>query len=59
MQLRDIPEGDRFEEKIHIIRSAQVYRKTNRCLNRRVRFDVVGIDGDNVGVIKHAFGEDG
>ena len=45
-------------KKLHIIRSAQVYLKANHCLNRRVRFDVVGIDGDNVRVIKHAFGDD-
>lgn len=45
-------------KKLHIIRSAQVYLKANHCLNRRVRFDVVGIDGDNVKVIKHAFGDD-
>ncbi len=36
-------------KKLHIIRSAQVYLKANRCLNGKVRFDVVGIDGDNKG----------
>ncbi len=45
-------------KKMHIIRSAQIYLKANHCLNRRVRFDVVGIDGDNVKVIKYAFGDD-
>ena len=45
-------------KKLHIIRSAQIYLKMNHCLNRRIRFDVVGIDGDNVKVIKHAFGDD-
>ncbi len=46
-------------KKLHIIRSAQMYLKINHCLDRRIRFDVVGIDGDNVKVIKHAFGDDG
>lgn len=45
-------------KKLHMIRSAQIYLKVNRCPGRRVRFDVVGIDGDNVKVIKHAFGDD-
>jgi putative endonuclease len=45
-------------KKLHIIRSAQTYLKANHCLDRRIRFDVVGIDGDNVKVIKHAFGDD-
>jgi putative endonuclease len=42
---------------LHIIRSAKMYLKMNRCIDRRVRFDVVGIDGDTVKVIKHAFTE--
>ena len=42
----------------HIIRSAQVYLKKNRLVDRRVRFDVVGIDGDTVRVIRHAVGEE-
>lgn len=45
-------------KKLHIIRSAQVYLKKNRLVDRRVRFDVVGIDGDTVRVIRHAFGEE-
>ncbi len=45
-------------KKLHIIRSAETYLKANHCLGRRIRFDVVGIDGDNVKVIKHAFGDD-
>jgi len=45
-------------KKLHIIRSAQVYLKKNRCIDRRIRFDVVGIDGDTVRVIRHAFGEE-
>jgi len=42
----------------HIIRSAQVYLKKNRCADRRIRFDVVGIDGETIRVIRHAFGEE-
>ncbi len=45
-------------KKMHIIRSAQVYLKKNRCVDRPIRFDVVGIDGDTVRVIRHAFGEE-
>lgn len=45
-------------KKLHIIRSAEIYLKANHWLGRRIRFDVVGIDGDNVKVIKHAFGDD-
>ena len=45
-------------KKLHIIRSAQMYLKANHCLDRRVRFDVVGIDGDDIKVIRHAFGSD-
>ncbi len=45
-------------KKTHIIRSAQVYLKKYHCVDRRVRFDVVGIDGDTVRVIRHAFGEE-
>jgi len=40
----------------HIIKSALYYMKTHRCFNRKVRFDVVGIDGDHVKIVKHAFG---
>lgn len=43
----------------HIIRSAQVYLKKNHCIDRRFRFDVVGIDGDTIRVIRDAFGEQG
>ena len=46
-----------LKKKRHIIRSAQTYLKANDCLDRRVRFDVVGIDGGDVRVIKHAFCE--
>ena len=45
-------------KKRHIIRSAQLYIKANHCCNRRVRFDVVGIDGDEIRIIRHAFGEE-
>ena len=39
----------------HIIRSATYYLKDHRCLDRKIRFDVVGIDGEKVKVVKHAF----
>lgn len=45
-------------KKQHIIRCAQFYLKSNRCARRKVRFDVVGIDGDEIRVIKNAFGEE-
>ncbi len=46
-------------KKRHIIRSAQLYLKVNRYkADRRIRFDVVGIDGDEIRIIKHAFGEE-
>jgi len=44
-------------KRMHIIRSAEMYIKMNRCVDRRVRFDVVGIDGDRIKLIKHAFTE--
>lgn len=42
-------------KKRHMIKSAMFYMKKHRCFNRRVRFDVVGIDPDGVKIIKHAF----
>jgi putative endonuclease len=42
-------------KKRHIIRSAMYYLKDNRCFDKKVRFDVVGIDGNGVQIIKHAF----
>ncbi len=42
-------------KKRHIIKSAMYYMKTHRCFNKKVRFDVVGIDGESVKIVKHAF----
>jgi putative endonuclease len=42
-------------KKRHIIRSAMFYLKDNKCFQRKIRFDVVGIDLDQVKVVKHAF----
>ena len=52
--------GDSLEavdekKKRHMIRSAMWYLKANKCANRKVRFDVVGIDGDALKIIQHAF----
>jgi putative endonuclease len=52
--------GDSFQaidarKKRHIIRSAMYYLKTHKCVDRKVRFDVVGIDGDELKIIQHAF----
>jgi len=43
------------KKKAHIIRSAQYYLKSHNCLDRKARFDVVGIDGDELKIIRHAF----
>jgi len=43
------------KKKEHIIRSAQYYLKSHKCFNRRARFDVVGIDGEKLKIIQHAF----
>ena len=43
------------KKKAHIIRSATGYLKEHKCIDRRVRFDVVGIDREKVRVVKHAF----
>jgi putative endonuclease len=42
-------------KKQHIIRSAMVYLKNNKCFDRKIRFDVVGIDREQVKVVKGAF----
>ncbi len=39
----------------HMIRSAMVYLKKNRCFDRKIRFDVVGINQEQVKVVKGAF----
>ena len=52
--------GDSFaaidrKKKEHMIRSAQYYLKSHKCFDRKARFDVVGIDGDELKIIQHAF----
>lgn len=39
----------------HLIKSALFYMKSHRSFDRKVRFDVVGIDGDGVKIIRNAF----
>ena len=43
------------KKKQHIIRSAMFYLKDHKWFDRKVRFDVVGIDREQVKVVKHAF----
>jgi putative endonuclease len=52
--------GDPFhainmKKRDHMVRSAMYYLKTHRCFDRKVRFDVVGIDRQDVKIVKHAF----
>jgi putative endonuclease len=52
--------GDPFQavnavKKKHIVKTAMFYMKTHKCFDRKVRFDVVGIDRENVKIVKHAF----
>jgi putative endonuclease len=42
-------------KKQHIIKSALFYLKAHRCFERRIRFDVVGIDKGAARIMKHAF----
>jgi len=44
------------KKKQHIIRSAMYYLKNQKAPDVRMRFDVVGIEGEDVSVIKGAFG---
>lgn len=39
----------------HMIKSALWYMKKQKCFNRRVRFDAVGLDGEQVKIVKSAF----
>lgn len=39
----------------HLVRTALLYLKTHGRIDRRARFDVVGIDGDRLKLIKDAF----
>jgi putative endonuclease len=43
------------KKKRHIIGSAMFYLKDHKCFDRKVRFDVVGIDAGGVRIVKHAF----
>lgn len=42
-------------KKQHLIKSALFYMKSHNAFNQKVRFDVVGIEGDNIKIIKNAF----
>jgi len=42
-------------KKRHIIMSAQHYLKSHKIINRKTRFDVVGIRGNDVRIVKSAF----
>jgi putative endonuclease len=43
------------KKRLHIVRSAMFYLKTHKCGDRKVRFDVVGIDRESLKIVKHAF----
>ncbi len=45
-------------KKDHIVKSALYYMKKNKCADRKVRFDVVGITGDTIKIVKNAFAVD-
>ncbi len=45
-------------KKRHLARAALLYMKMNGCFNRSVRFDVIGIDGERVKLVKNAFSVD-
>jgi len=52
--------GDPFHainqrKRQHLIKSALFYMKSHGSFNRKVRFDVVGIDRDGIKIIKNAF----
>lgn len=52
--------GDPFHainarKRQHMIKSALFYMKCHDCFNRRVRFDVVGIEREEVKIIRNAF----
>jgi putative endonuclease len=42
-------------KKHHLIRAALFYMKMHDCFNRPVRFDVIGIDQEQVKLVKNAF----
>ena len=43
------------KKKRHLVKAALFYMKTHHAPDRRVRFDVVGIDADRVKLVKNAF----
>ncbi len=43
------------DKKRHIIRSALFYMKQNRVQDKKIRFDVLGIVGEEVKLVKNAF----
>ena len=43
------------KKKRHLVKAALFYLKTHRCADRRVRFDVIGIDVDRIKLVKNAF----
>jgi putative endonuclease len=55
--------GDPFHainrrKRQHLIKSALFYMKSHNEFDRSVRFDVVGIDGDRIKIIRNAFAAD-
>jgi putative endonuclease len=42
-------------KKRHLVRAALFYMKANKCFGRRVRFDVIGIDGERIKLVRNAF----
>lgn len=42
-------------KKRHLVRSALFYLKTHDCAGKGIRFDVVGIDGERIKLVKNAF----
>jgi putative endonuclease len=43
------------QKKRHLIKAALFYMKMHDCFDRRVRFDVIGIDNDRTKLVKNAF----
>jgi putative endonuclease len=42
-------------KKRHMVNCAAYYLKKHKCMDRKVRFDVVGIDGNELKIVRHAF----
>jgi len=43
------------QKKRHLVRAALLYMKMHHCFDRRVRFDVIGIDENRTKLVKNAF----